>query len=101
MLSRPLSTALTVMIALLWAANVVIGFFDPERTSMSVNAIFAIVAGVIYGVGGRRRTGSQDDPDENPAEDEPTPVEDLRRKLGGLIAGDQPEDTRREQGGGS
>lgn len=77
MLPRPLFTALTVLISLAWAVNVVIGFVDPSRHDPSINAIFAVVVGAVYALSHANGKGRG-----------------LRKKLGQLIAGDDdtPED---------
>lgn len=48
MLPRPLVTILTVLIAIAWAANVVVGFISPERHDPTLNAIFGIVVGGVF-----------------------------------------------------
>lgn len=62
MLPRPLVIGLTVLIATMWAVNLVVGYLyglsDP-----AVNAIFAIVAGAVYGL--QRRTPKQVDQARN------------------------------------
>lgn len=64
MLPRPLVTAIAVLIAVMWAANLVIGWLDPSRSDPAVNAIFAIVAGAVYGLQRRtRRTVEQNGDD--------------------------------------
>lgn len=74
MLPRPLITGITVLVTLAWTVNVVLGFLDPARHDPTINAIFAVVAGAIYALGGKDggRVGS------------------TRRALGHLIAGDTP-----------
>lgn len=61
MLPRPLVTAIAILIAVMWAANLIIGWLDPSRSDPAVNAIFAIVAGAVYGLQRRvRRAGDRD-----------------------------------------
>lgn len=63
-LPRPLVTAMTVLISVMWAANLVIGWLDPDRSDPAVNAIFAIVAGAAYGL--HLRAKKTADPDRAP-----------------------------------
>lgn len=49
---RPLAIGLTIVIAAVWVANAVVGYFDPARASVAVNAAFTIVLGLIYGGSG-------------------------------------------------
>jgi hypothetical protein len=72
MLPRPLVTAITILITLAWAVNVVVGFTDPSRHDPTINAIFAVVVGAIYAL----RNGKNGT------------VSTARRTLGRLIAGD-------------
>ena len=73
---RPLAIGLTVVIAAVWVANAVVGYFDPARASVAVNAAFTIVLGLIYGGSGvigraRRRASRVLDRDrERPAPDD-------------------------------
>lgn len=75
MLPRPLVTALTILIALAWTGNVVVGFLYPDRHDPTINAIFAIVVGAVYAIGHRGHVA----------------VKKARRKLGELITGDTTE----------
>lgn len=50
MLPRPLVIALTVLIAVMWATNLIVGYLAAGRADPAVNAIFAIVAGAVYGL---------------------------------------------------
>jgi hypothetical protein len=50
MLPRPLLTGLTVLISIVWAGNVVAGYLDPAHHDATINAIFGIVVGSIYGL---------------------------------------------------
>jgi hypothetical protein len=50
MLPRPLLIGLTVLISIVWAGNVVAGYLDPEHHDATINAIFALVVGSIYGL---------------------------------------------------
>lgn len=54
MLSRPLAIAITIVITVVWLANVVVGFLYPDRHDATLNAIFAIVVGVVYGLTPKR-----------------------------------------------
>lgn len=74
MLPRPLVTVLTVLIAVAWAANVVVGFVWPERHDPTLNAIFAIVVGAAYTLG-------------------KTDPQHARRKLADLTAGADHDDS--------
>ncbi|HEX5119824.1 MAG TPA: hypothetical protein VFW65_31955 [Pseudonocardiaceae bacterium] len=71
---------LTVLVAVAWAANVVVGFVSPERHDPTLNAVFGIVVG---GVLALRRP----DPSGTPSR--------VRAELARLIAGDnrRPADT--------
>lgn len=51
MLPGWLVTALTILITVAWAVNLVIGFLAPERHDASVNAVFAVVVGAVYALG--------------------------------------------------
>lgn len=62
MLPRPLATAITVLVAIMWAANLIVGYLYPGRSDPAVNAIFAIVAGAIWGL--QRRAQRAADPDQ-------------------------------------
>lgn len=78
MLPRPLVIALAVLISIMWAANLVVGFLYPGRSDPALNAIFAIVAGSVFALG---RNGS------SPGR--------IRRKVTKLIdpnADDEPDD---------
>ncbi|SFO82087.1 hypothetical protein SAMN05421810_10167 [Amycolatopsis arida] len=72
MLPRPLVTALTILISVAWAGNVVVGFLAPDRHDPMINAIFAIVVGTVYALGHQRSAK----------------VREARRKLAELIAGE-------------
>lgn len=76
MLPRPLLTALTILISLAWAANVIVGFLLPERHDASLNAVFAVVVGGVYALSGNGKS--------------------LRQRIGDAIAGDpkDPEDSK-------
>lgn len=50
MLPRPLVIALTVLISTMWATNLIVGYLAAGRADPAVNAIFAIVAGAVYGL---------------------------------------------------
>lgn len=47
-LPRPLWIALTILISLLWAANIIIGYIDPDRVQNTVNVIFGAIVGTLY-----------------------------------------------------
>lgn len=70
MLPRPLAIGLTILIALVWTANVIFGFIDPARHDPTLNAIFGITIGAVYGLTRK----------EN--------VQAARKKLGRLIEGE-------------
>jgi hypothetical protein len=77
-LPRPLMIALAVLIAVVWAVNVVVGFVDPDRHDPTLNAIFALVVGAVFALGRK----------------ESTSVREARKRIGHAIAGDddEPED---------
>lgn len=54
-LPRLLIIALTVLIAGIWAANTVLGFIDPARHDPTLNAVFAVVVGGVYAIGGNHK----------------------------------------------
>ncbi|MGW5720765.1 hypothetical protein ACWEVP_31650 [Amycolatopsis sp. NPDC003865] len=79
MLPRPLMIALAVLISLVWAVNVIVGFIDPARHDPTLNAIFALVVGAVFALGRK----------------ESRAVKDARRRIAHAIAGeddDEPED---------
>jgi hypothetical protein len=80
-LPRPLVTALTILITVAWAGNVVVGFVSPERHDPTINAIFAIVVGAVYALGHRNTAKAKK----------------ARRRLADLIAGDAEEPQPDEQ----
>lgn len=50
-LPRPLVIALTILITVMWATNLIVGWYLADgRADPAVNAIFAIVAGAVYGL---------------------------------------------------
>lgn len=51
MLPRGVTVGLTVLISLVWAGNVIIGFLNPALRDPMINAIFAIVVGSLYALG--------------------------------------------------
>ncbi len=75
MLPRGVTTALTVLIGLVWAGNVVVGFVNPSLRDPMINAIFAIVVGAIYALGSNRDSR----------------LGEARRKLADAIAGEDKE----------
>lgn len=90
MLPQRLTNILTILISLVWTANVTVGFIRPELRDPMINAIFAIVVGTVYALGKRNSTGGT--------------VQSMRRRLGDIIGGDatppgadqEPADTTRE-----
>lgn len=75
MLPQKLTNVLTILISLVWTANVVAGFIKPDLRDPMINAIFALVVGAIYALGRK-----------------PDAVSDARRRLGEIISGNQPDD---------
>lgn len=61
MLPRPLVIGLTILIATMWAANLIVGYLFPDRSDPAVNAIFAIVAGAVYGLQRRAKRLAESD----------------------------------------
>lgn len=69
---------LVVLVAIVWAANVVVGYLVPDRNDPAINAIFAAVMSGVYALGrapsrGLRRKATDTvtrlaDPEQNPAE---------------------------------
>lgn len=51
MLPRPVMTGLVVLVTVMWAANLVVGWVDPSRASPYVNAIFGVVASAVWAAG--------------------------------------------------
>ncbi len=63
MLPRPLVIALTILISIMWATNLIVGYLAAGRADPAVNAIFAIVAGAVYGLQLRaKKHGGTDTP---------------------------------------
>lgn len=64
MLPRPLVTGLTVLIAIMWATNLIVGYLAAGRADPAVNAIFAIVAGAVYGlqIRAKKQSGTDSGP---------------------------------------
>lgn len=54
MLSRPLAIGITILVSTVWAANVVVGAIYPERHDATINAIFAIIVGAVFGLTPKR-----------------------------------------------
>lgn len=52
---RPLVIGFSILIAIMWAANLIIGYFYPDRSDPAVNAIFALAAGAVFGLTRRAR----------------------------------------------
>ena len=50
MLPRWATLALAIVIALIWAANMIVGMFDPTRFNPSIAGIFGIVVGAVFGL---------------------------------------------------
>lgn len=71
MLPRPIMIGLTLLIALVWTGNVIIGVVDPVRHDPSINALFALVVGAVFALGRKDHSGWREG----------------RRKLAQLIAG--------------
>jgi hypothetical protein len=89
MLPRPLVVWLTILISVVWAGNVIAGYLDPAHHDATINAIFAIVVGSIFGLGqlgGKKKEAvravrearkkiakalEQDDADDDPPEGQP------------------------------
>lgn len=74
MLPRPLVIGIAILITIMWATNLIVGFLYPGRSDPALNAIFAIVVGAVFALG--RRNDSQ-------------PPRSVRRKIARLI---DPED---------
>lgn len=66
MLPRPLVIALTILISIMWATNLIVGYLAAGRADPAVNAIFAIVAGAVYGL--QLRAKKQTGQDNTPAD---------------------------------
>jgi hypothetical protein len=73
MLPRPLVIAIAVIITLAWAANVTIGFIDPDRSVPGLNTIFGIVVGSVFALdtarAGVRKVGKMFTPTAPPPDD--------------------------------
>jgi hypothetical protein len=79
--SRPLAIGISVLVSVVWAANLVVGALYPDRHDATINAIFAIIVGAVFGLTPKRETlaaarrrltrASGDEPEQPPAEDEP------------------------------
>lgn len=71
-LPRVLVTVLAVLISAVWTANVVLGFLDPARHDPTINAVFAVVVGSIFTLGGHKairwRVDIRNDDDESTSE---------------------------------
>jgi len=52
-LPKPLLIALTVLIAIAFGANVIIGYVDPPRAIPAVNTIFGVISGSLFALGQR------------------------------------------------
>jgi hypothetical protein len=75
-LPRPLVIAIVTLVSLVWAANIVVGFFAPDRSNASVSAVFAMIIGTTLTLG---RKGSPDQ----------SAVAAARRRIAAIIAGEQ------------
>jgi hypothetical protein len=76
MLPRPLVIAIVTLVSLVWAGNVVVGFFDPARSNASVSAVFAMIIGATLTLG-RKSTPDQ------------SAVSAARRRIAAIVAGQQ------------
>lgn len=65
MLPRPLVVALTILISIMWATNLIVGYLAAGRADPAVNAIFALVAGAVYGIQlrAKKTNGAENKPD--------------------------------------
>lgn len=68
--------ALAVLISIVWAVNVVVGFVNPDRHDPTLNAIFALVVGAVFALGRK----------ESPA------ATAARKRIARVIAGEDDED---------
>ncbi len=59
MLPRPLVIGLAVLISILWATNLIVGYLYPGRSDPALNAIFAIVVGAVFALGRKGEGVSQ------------------------------------------
>lgn len=84
MLPRPLVTALAILISIMWATNLIVGFLYPGRSDPYLNAIFAIVVGAVFALGKREPTSQQ-----------------ARKKLARLLDPEQQPDEPDDRGGQS
>jgi len=102
-LSRPLAIGIAILVSIVWAANLVVGALYPERHDATINAIFAIIVGAVFGLTpkrdvlqnarqrlARRIAGEPEPTEPEPAEAEPEASGD-----------DLPEDTDPPRGDGS
>ncbi len=62
---RPVVVGFTILIATMWAANLIIGYFYPDRSDPAVNAIFALAAGAVFGLHRRIRNNADRANDED------------------------------------
>lgn len=69
MLPRPIMSAVTVLVSLAWAANVIFGFAEPGRNDPTINAIFGIVVGGVYALQQRSSVTSKPPVDNNDTDD--------------------------------
>lgn len=81
MLPQRLTNILTILISLVWTANVVAGFIKPELRDPMINALFAVVVGSIYALG--RRTGTT-------GTSGGTAADDVRQRLQDILTGHRP-----------
>lgn len=69
MLPRWAVIGLAALISTMWAVNLIVGYLYPDRSDPALNAIFAIVAGAVFGLDriAARRGGTE--PREIPPDD--------------------------------
>lgn len=78
MLGRRLITGITILVTILWAVNVVVGFISPTRHDPTINALFATIIGASYALW----------PSTTQQPNNGSPRRGLRQRLAHLIAGD-------------
>ncbi len=61
MLPRPVAVGLTVLISIMWAANLIVGYLT-GRSDPYVNAIFGMVVAAVYALG--RKAGTSQGADQ-------------------------------------
>ncbi len=88
---RALQIALMWTVALAWVANLVVGYFEPDRAQQAVNAAFMVVVAVLWRELRRSRPeGGEESPSEV--------LDEARRAVGDLLSGEErrPGDQRDE-----